>query len=485
MKTTSTKTILIAGNQAGGQFKSTSIATLADALKSIGYSTKTIAIDHGGKPMLQKLCPDTVHISLSAGAEGAYHTAYDSTADIAIIDSSSCYAENLANPEIMGPLAEAGVRMVVGIILNIQSEHSLECGIEFAKAFEPLNPEYIVLAVHPSWPSPGWPSHYPGILDSLDGKWLTELAQGRVIEFPAFSQLMLRVHNDRPAVPSVHIAQAANPISAVPWQSYLAKVLESVSRQAEWLIQKKTHLPSPPASQKKPNWNPGEELGFMAEGCDFTEMIELIETYGVRGTEAPASRTGEIYVNELEQALERIPPHKFDTGIFLVQLLLSYNLSQRQINHALNRAVWRSQIRTVRLLLDHAANPNSEGRATHAYGPYKPLEYAAAEGDFDTIDALIAARADINLATKAFSLAAQNGRTKTLQTLIDMGFPYDLRSLGHDALISNNPSTIEAVRKLGVQYTAEDLDDEDVQNCPKSVAYLVSLGLSKPDVEEN
>lgn len=50
----------------------------------------------------------------------------------------------------------------------------------------------------------------------------------------------------------------------------------------------------------------------------------------------------------------------------------------------------------------------------------------------------------------------------------------------YDALISNNLSTIVAVRKLGVQFTSEHMDDEDVQSYPKSVEYLVSLGIPNP-----
>jgi hypothetical protein len=240
MKTTAPKTILIAGSQGGGQFKSTTIATLADALQIIGHSTKTIAIDHGGKPMLQKLCPDTVHVSLSDGAVGAYEAAYKFPADITIIDSPSCYAENLADSTFLIPPEAGGARIVVGVIVNTQSEHSLECGVQFAYPFAPYSPEYIVLAVHDG-------ASNKNVLKSPGGKLLTELAEGRVIEFPAFSQLLRQQHNDRPAVPSVHIAQAANPISALPWKRYQAEVLESVSRHAEWLIGKKSQSPGCPS----------------------------------------------------------------------------------------------------------------------------------------------------------------------------------------------------------------------------------------------
>lgn len=220
----------------------------------------------------------------------------------------------------------------------------------------------------------------------------------------------------------------------------------------------------------EPKTNPCEELLWLAEeNGDYDEFIAHLKVYGVRGTTPPASKTtGEIYVYDLEQALVRIPSHRYDAKVRVVALLLSYNLGKRQINHALNRAVSKSQIQTVRLLLDHGANPNSEGISQSGYNP---LEHAAAAGDLDAIDALIAAGADIKLATKSVGLAAENGRTKTLQHLIDMGFPFDLRSLGYSALMSNNPSTIDAVGKLGAQFTGEHLDDEDLQECHKTIAY--------------
>jgi ankyrin repeat protein len=221
----------------------------------------------------------------------------------------------------------------------------------------------------------------------------------------------------------------------------------------------------------EPKTNPCQELLFLAEeNGDYDEFKELLEAYGVRGTTPPAGKTGEIYAYDLEHALLRIPPHRYDAKVRVVALLLTYNLSKRQISHALSRAVSKSQIQTVRLLLDHGANPNH-------------LNDAAAAGDLDAIDALIAAGADINLATKAVSLAAENGRTKTLQILIELGFPFDLRTLRYPALISNNPATIEAVRKLGAQFTGEDLDDEDLQECHKTIAYLRSLGLQPTDPE--
>lgn len=237
------KTILIAGNMAGGQYKSSTIATLADALHTLGHSTKTIAIDYEAVPTLQRLCPDTVRISLSAGAEAAMKAAYDSTADITIIDSPSCYAENLANTELLSLLAEGGTRIVVGVIINTQSEHSLECGVPFAYPFAPYSPEYIVLAVHGG----GAINHNAkNILESPGGKLLTELAQGRVIEFPAFSQLMRQQHNDRPAVPSVHIAQAENELMSATWKRYQTKTLKSVSQHVEWLVGKPMPTPTIP-----------------------------------------------------------------------------------------------------------------------------------------------------------------------------------------------------------------------------------------------
>lgn len=234
-------TILIAGNQGGGQRKSATIATLADALQSIGYTTAPIAIDSSANSMLQKLLPCTRHLfPLRDGAEGVYQAAYDSTADITIIDSPSCYAENLANPELLRLLAEGGARIIVGVIINTQSEHSLECGVQFAYPFAPYSPEYIVLAVNDR----AIESNANSVLESPGGQTLVQLAQGRVIEFPVFSQRMLRDHNARPAVPSVHIAKATNPFEAVPWQSYHKKVLESVSQHAEWLTGKPIPTPA-------------------------------------------------------------------------------------------------------------------------------------------------------------------------------------------------------------------------------------------------
>lgn len=213
----------------------------------------------------------------------------------------------------------------------------------------------------------------------------------------------------------------------------------------------------------KPKINPCEELGMMAEdNGDYEEIKELIETYGVQRATPPVGKTGEIYVYDLEQALLRIPPHRYDAKIGVLALLLSYNLSKGTITQALNRAVAKSQYNSVRLLLDNGANPNH-------------LDEAAAAGDLDAIDTLIAAGANISHATKAVSLATLNGRTKTLQILLDLGFPCDLRTIGYNALLSNNPSTIDAVCKAGVQFTEDYMQDEDIQMCPKSIEYLANL----------
>lgn len=236
----------------------------------------------------------------------------------------------------------------------------------------------------------------------------------------------------------------------------------------------------------EPKTNPCQELLFLAEeNGDYDEFKEHIETYGVRGTTLPAGKTGEIYVSDLEKTLLRIPAHKYDAKLRVVELLLSYNLSASTATEALKRAVSKSQIQTIRLLLDHGANANStpSSQLSHHTSHHTPLEHAAAAGDLDAIDALITAGADINLAPKAVNLAAENGRTKTLLLLIELGFPVDTETLRYPALLSNNPSTIEAARKLGAKYTGADLDDEDLQNCHKTIAYLRSLGLQPTDQE--
>lgn len=221
----------------------------------------------------------------------------------------------------------------------------------------------------------------------------------------------------------------------------------------------------------EPKTNPCEELLWLAEeNGDYDEIKEHIETYGVRGTTPPAGKTGEMYVSDLEKTLMRIPAHRYDAKLHVVALLLSYKLSTSTTTEALKHAVAKSQIQTVRLLLDHGADANH-------------LNDAAAAGDLDAIHALIAAGADISLATTAVNLAAANGRTKTLQLLIELGFPVDTETLRYPALLSNNPSTIEAARQLGAQYTGADLDDEDLQECHKTIAYLRSLGLQPTDPE--
>jgi hypothetical protein len=467
-----TKTILIAGNQGGGQFKSTTIASLADSLQTLGYSTKTIAIDRDSSPStLQRLCPDTVRISANnGGATAAMEAAYDSTEDIVIIDSPSGFAENFANPELLP--TEGGTRIVVGVIIDAQSEHSLECGFYFANALFPLASDYLILAVNDGW---AINHNAKNILESPGWQELVKLAEGRVIEFPAYSQLMRRDHNAQPAVPSVHIANATNVLAAYPWRSYHNGVTQSVSQHAEWLVGKNQHLVTQPTSQKPhiEKENPAELLCLMAAetASYYDEIKDLIQSTGVTGITPRETTTGEIFVYDLEQALLRVPAHRYDSNIESLKLLLSYNLRKEIVTQALKKAVAKSQINSVRLLLDYGADPNH-------------LDEAAAAGDTDAIDALIAAEANINLASKAVGLAAQNGRTKTLQLLIDMGFPYDLQRLGHQALLSNNPPTLDAVRNIGVQYSAADLDDEDVQMCPKSIDYLVSLGIPRPHSDE-
>lgn len=228
--------------------------------------------------------------------------------------------------------------------------------------------------------------------------------------------------------------------------------------------------------------NPAELLCLMAAetASHYEEIKDLIQSTGVAGITPRATTVGEICVYDLEQALLRVPAHRYDSNIEILKLLLSYNLFNQNllsynfrketVTQALKKAVAKSQINSVRLLLDYGADPNH-------------LDEAAGAGDIDAIHTLIAAGADISRATKASNLAAQNGRTHTLQLLLDLGFPHDLRTIGHNALKSNNPSTIDAIRQLGVQYTEEDLDGEDVQTCPKSIEYLKNLGLQPTDQE--
>jgi hypothetical protein len=240
------KTILIAGNQGGGQFKSTTLASLADALQTIGYSTKTISIDCPSSPStLQRLCPDTVSIPANnGGAAAAMEAAYDSPEDFVIIDSPTRYTENLAN-QLLSLLTKGGTRIVVGVIINPRSENSFELGMQFAQAFAPYTPEYIVLAV-----SDGLKKSTNFLVETKQGQLLTQLARGRVIEFPAYCQLMRSDQNARPAVPSVHISNAENVFTAEPWRVYHNEVTQSVSQHAEWLVGKTHHLLNHPTSQK-------------------------------------------------------------------------------------------------------------------------------------------------------------------------------------------------------------------------------------------
>lgn len=212
MKPTPPKTILIAGNMAGGQYTSTTIGTLGDGLQTLGHAPNYIAIDRASSPpTLQRLCPGTIHIQPDDGEGAAFEAAYESSADIAIIDCPACYADQLANPESLGPLAKGSTRIVVGIVVNPQSDHSIECGIGFADAFSSIADEYLVLTV-----TDGWDNSRNLLLETKMGKLLIELAKGRMIKFPQYSEVMRRDHNARPAVPSAHISQAANEITASP-----------------------------------------------------------------------------------------------------------------------------------------------------------------------------------------------------------------------------------------------------------------------------
>ena len=122
-------------------------------------------------------------------------------------------------------------RIVIGIIINAERDYTLSGTIEFAKTFGNLDPEFIILAND-------WKDTPNVLLETPEEKLLSDLAQGRVIQFPPYSEVMRRDFIKRPAVPTTIMADAENPFAAAPWKHYHKETLQSVAKLAEWLVGK-------------------------------------------------------------------------------------------------------------------------------------------------------------------------------------------------------------------------------------------------------
>lgn len=232
MKTTTRiKTILIAGNLCGGLYKSTTIATLGDCLQTLGHSVQYIDLDVPSNQMLQKLQPKTVGFDprFTGYMSNAMDAAIQSPEDITIIDCPGGTMDAITKAATMADDA-CSARIVIGIIINAKYDYPLIGGIEFAKTFGNLDPEFIILANN-------WEDTPNVLLETPEGKLLSDLAQGRVIQFPPYSDVMKCDFRETPAVPTL-MADAKNPIAAAPWKSHHEETLQSVAKLTEWLVGK-------------------------------------------------------------------------------------------------------------------------------------------------------------------------------------------------------------------------------------------------------
>lgn len=241
VKKTTPKNILVAGSMCGGQYKTTTIATLGDCLHSLGYSVKFIALDLVGKPILQILYPATA--CYDPRNPVAMHESMDDAIrcpeDIVIIDCPGCgWGKEL--PEIAATaITEFGARVVIAPIINAQDEYSLHGAHAFSKAFHGIEADDIILANN--WlESP----ETTNLMESRKGKLLIEISEGRVIQFPPFSAFMRQGYNRNPAVPSAYLSDS-NPLRAASWEKHHKECLQSVSQYAEWLTGKVTPTLAP------------------------------------------------------------------------------------------------------------------------------------------------------------------------------------------------------------------------------------------------
>jgi hypothetical protein len=219
------KTILIAGNHAGEQFNSTTIGNLGDCLQTIGYYAQYVAIDMMEYPRLKTIHQDTYCYKPDSSVGDVMATALFAAGHISIIDCPGASADKLATQ--IKTVRSFGVRVVVGIIVDTQSKHSLECGIEFANTFAGYTREFIIMANE-------WDDTPNVLIETPEGKQLIKKANGRVIKFPPQPRLTPK----KPRIRDTPIAAVDNIFMPAFWNRYREQMLKSVSPHAEWLAGK-------------------------------------------------------------------------------------------------------------------------------------------------------------------------------------------------------------------------------------------------------
>lgn len=214
------KTLLIAGNHAGGLYKTRTIGTLADSLQSLGRSVHCLSCTSDSSHTLKLLhqttscfSPDNLEI------DRMLDEIANSEARTVILDyngDSSLLAEHIDS------LRNRQVRILVGAIVTDQP-YTWESGLDFIKNF----PGCEIIIFQTGTDSP--------ITPPSEGERLATLAQGRTIHFPNYSLIMENAYRAKPAVPTAMIQSTSNPLIASSWQKHHLEVTKTIRRYASWL----------------------------------------------------------------------------------------------------------------------------------------------------------------------------------------------------------------------------------------------------------
>ena len=214
------KTLLIAGNLAGGLYKSTTIGTLADSLQALGRSVHCLSCTCDNYHKLKLLHQTTSCFSPeNLEIDRMLDEIANCEARIVILDYNG---DTALLAEKIDSLRNRHIRVLVGAIVT-DKPYTWVAGLDFIKEFPGC--EILILQTGTDFP----------INPPSEGVRLAELARGKTIHFPIYSSIMENDYLHQPAVPSAMIQSARNPLYAKPWQNYHLQVTKTIQRYAGWL----------------------------------------------------------------------------------------------------------------------------------------------------------------------------------------------------------------------------------------------------------
>jgi hypothetical protein len=259
--------VVICGDDKGGVTKSTSCAAVADGLVALGYSVRLGDGDASNKtlslinPSAERIdCRDAEQLNTFIAASP------ESGADISMVDMPGASGDVLARyfqETGFDTFEEMGVRIIVATTLT-QTADSVRGALAWVKTF--LDQADFVLFANERDTPPGQTFTLAGIPSGQD---VYNLAQGRVVRIPRWSDYMTKHYLRGKGMPSDYMAGGRvykelklNLLSVAPWKMHHRRVTSSVAAVAPWLTGKP--LPEPAPEIKEDTISP-EKAKFLRE----------------------------------------------------------------------------------------------------------------------------------------------------------------------------------------------------------------------------